>query len=75
MPPFPLAKIAQDISGNQYIIISIDMYSSWPEAFSVPNKKTHTITKLISKEIFPRFRAPLQVVTVQRMLIKLWKRR
>ena len=71
MPPFPFAKIALDISGpypqtlsgNQYIVTFIDMYSGWPEAFAVPNKKAETVAYLLIEEIFPRFGAPLELVT------------
>lgn len=71
MPSFPFAKIALDISGpyprtlsgNQYIVTFIDMYSGWPEAFAVPNKKAETVVHLLIEEIFPRFGAPLQLLT------------
>ena len=71
MPPFPFAKLALDISGpypktssgNQYIVTFIDMYSGWPEAFAVPNKKAETVAHLLIDEIFPRFGAPLQLLT------------
>ena len=71
LPPFPFAKLALDISGpypkthsrNQYIVTFIDMYSGWPEAFAVPNKKAETVVHLLIDEIFPRFGAPLQLLT------------
>ena len=70
-PPFPFAKIALDISGpypktdsgNQYIVSFIDLYSGWPEIFAVPDKKGSTVANLLMEEIFPRFGAPLQLVT------------
>lgn len=70
-PPFPFAKIALDVSGpypkthsgNQYIVTFIDMYSGWPEAFAVPNKKAETVVHLLVDEIFPRFGTPLQLLT------------
>ena len=39
------------------------MYSGWPEAFAVPNKKAETVVYLLVEEIFPRFGAPLQLLT------------
>lgn len=71
MPPFPFAKLALDISGpypktnsgNQYIVTFIDMFTGWPEAFAVPNKKAETVAHLLIDEIFPRFGAPLQLLT------------
>ena len=38
------------------------MYSSWPEAFAVPNKKAETVVHLLIDEFFPRFGAPLQLL-------------
>ena len=71
VPPFPFAKIAVDIcgpypqttSGNQYIVTFIDIYSGWPECFPVPNKKAETVSHLLMEEVFPRFGAPLQIVS------------
>ena len=71
MPPFPFAKLALDVSGpypkthsgNQYMVTFIDMYSGWPEAFAVPNKKAETVANLLIDEIFPRFGTPLQLLT------------
>ena len=71
LPPFPFAKLALDISGpypkthsgNQYILTFIDMYSGWPEAFAVTYKKGETVVRLLTDEIFPRFGAPLQLLT------------
>ena len=39
------------------------MYSGWPEAFAFPNKKTETVVRLLTDEIFPRFGAPVQLLT------------
>ena len=69
--PFPFAKLAIDISGpypkthsgNQYMVTIIDVYSGWPEAFAVPNKKAETVAHILIDEIFPRYGAPLQIVS------------
>ena len=71
VPPYPFAKIRLDLSGpypttmsgNKYIIGFIDLYSGWPEAFAVPDKSADNIAHLIIEEIFPRFDAPLQIVS------------
>ena len=39
------------------------MYSGWSEAFVVPNVKADTVVHLLIDEIFPRFEAPLQILT------------
>ena len=69
--PYPFAKIGIDLSGpypttlsgNKYITDFIDLYSGWPEAFAVPDKGTDNIADLLIEEIFPRFGAPLQIVS------------
>ena len=66
-PPFLFTKLALNISGpnlkihsdNQNIVTFIDMYSGWPEAFTVPIRKANTVAHLLIYEIFPRFGAPL----------------
>ena len=60
-PPFLFAQLSLDISrrqrkthsNNQYIVTFIDMYSGWPEAFVVTNRKAHTAVYLLINEIFP----------------------
>ena len=71
IPPYPFAKIGVDLSGpypttlsgNKYIIGFIDLYSGWPEAFAVPDKSADNIAHLLIDEIFPRFGAPLQIIS------------
>ena len=71
IPPYPFAKIGLDLSGpypetlsgNKYIISFVDLYSGWPEAFAVPDKSAENVAHLIIEEIFPRYGAPLQIVT------------
>ena len=42
------------MSGNKYIIGFIDLYSGWPEAFSVPAKSTDNVAHLLIEEFIPR---------------------
>jgi hypothetical protein len=54
VPPYPFCHIGVDVSGpypttlsgNKYIIGFIDLYSGWPEAFSVPAKTTDNVAHL-----------------------------
>jgi len=71
IPHYPFAKIALDLSGpypetlsgNKYIISFKDVYSGWPETFTVPNKCADNIVQLLLEEIFPRYGCPLGIVT------------
>ena len=50
------------LSGSKYIIIFVDWYSGWPEAFAVPDKSAGTVVHLVLGEIIPRNSTPLQIV-------------
>ena len=71
IPPYAFAKISLDLSGpyptslsgNKYTVGSVDWYSGFPEAFAVPDKCADTIAHLIIEEIFPRYGAPLEIMT------------
>ena len=71
IPPYAFAKIGLDLSGpyptslsgNKYIISFIDLYSGYPEAFPVPDKSADNIAHLLIDEIFPRYGAPLEIIT------------
>jgi hypothetical protein len=58
MGPLPVTS-----EGNKYIITFICMYSSWPEAFAVPNKSAETVAKLICNEIIPRHSCPRVILS------------
>ena len=46
-----------------FSITFIDLYSGWPEAFAVPDKSADNIAHLLIDETFPRFGAPLQIIS------------
>ena len=70
VPPYPFCHIGVDVSGpypttlsgNKYIIGFIDLYSGWPEAFSVPAKTTDYVAHLLIEEIIPRH-SGIQILT------------
>lgn len=41
----------------------MDWLTNWPEAFAVPDKRARTVVDLVVCEIFPRYGAPVQLVT------------
>ena len=56
--PFPEIEF-----GNKYIVTLIDHFSSWPEAFAVPNKSAETVARLLLEEIIPRHTCPRKLVS------------
>lgn len=71
IPPFPFAKVAEDLSGpyptslsgNKYIISFVDIYSGYPECFPVPDKSAANIVQLLIDEIIPRHSCPLTLLS------------
>lgn len=71
MSSFPFEKLSMDLSGtygettrgNTYIVGFVDWLMDWPEAFALADKKARTVVDLVVGEIFPRYDAPLQLVT------------
>lgn len=51
--PLPLT-----ISGNRYIVICMDYFTKWPEAFALPNQKTEEVATALVNEVFCRFGVP-----------------
>jgi len=71
VPAYPFEKVSLDISGpysetsqgNVYIVSFVDWLTNWPEAYAVADKKAQTVASLILTELFPRYGAPLEIVT------------
>lgn len=67
VPNYPFEKISMNVSGpyektpRDNIYISI--LTNWVEAFAVPYRKAKTVADLIMGEIFPRYGAPVCLVT------------
>lgn len=50
--PFPVSE-----AGNHYILIALDYFTNWPEAYAVPNQSAVTTAEKLL-EMFRLFRAP-----------------
>ncbi|MES9881596.1 MAG: reverse transcriptase domain-containing protein [Sedimenticola sp.] len=68
-----LERVAMDIlgplpvssTGNKYILVIVDYFSRWTEAFAVANIEAETITKTFVEQFICRFGVPRQVHTDQ----------
>ena len=58
----PFNKSSQ---GNQYILMVIDQFTKWVEAFAIPNQSAETIADVVLNEYFSRFGIPLNIHTDQ----------
>ena len=48
-------------NGNKYILIAIDYFSKWPEAYALPNQEAVTLAKIIVSQFFSRFGVPAEL--------------
>ncbi|KAJ8341696.1 hypothetical protein SKAU_G00339870 [Synaphobranchus kaupii] len=56
--PFPVTD-----SGNRYILVAMDYFTKWPEAFAIPDQSTATTAERLVEEMFTRFGAPAELHT------------
>ena len=50
-------------NGNNYIVTVVDWYSSWVEAYPVPNKEANTIVKVLLERFIPQHGCPSKIVS------------
>ncbi|MES9884745.1 MAG: reverse transcriptase domain-containing protein [Sedimenticola sp.] len=60
MGPLPVTS-----TGNKYILVIVDYFSRWTEAFAVDNMEAETITKVFVEQFICRFGVPRQIHTDQ----------
>uniref|UniRef100_A0A146QJK2 Pol polyprotein n=1 Tax=Fundulus heteroclitus TaxID=8078 RepID=A0A146QJK2_FUNHE len=58
--PFPVSS-----SGNKYILVIIDQFTRWVEAFPIPDQGAETTAKKLVYDFIARFGAPLELHTDQ----------
>ena len=66
---FPMEEIAIDImgpyqasdEGNKYVLVVVDSFSKWMEAYAVPNIEAKTIAEKLVLEFVSRFGVPYQM--------------
>lgn len=68
---FPNEKVAIDImgplptseNGNAYIMVVIDYFTKWAEAYALPNHTAQTVADMLVTEYIARFGTPYQILT------------
>ena len=53
MGPFP-----ENNNGNKYILVAVDHFTKWSEAYSIPNQEAATIADVLTREWFFRYSPP-----------------
>lgn len=51
--PFPVTD-----AGNRYVLVAMDYFSKWPEAYAVPDQSAVTTARTLVDEMFTRFGVP-----------------
>jgi hypothetical protein len=65
----PFERIAIDVAGafprsdqvNRYLLIAMDYFSNWPEAYAIPNQEAATVAEALVTKFFCRFGVPLEL--------------
>ena len=51
--------------GNYYLLTYLDHFTKFAEAVPIPNMEDETVCRVLAEKFFPRFGAPLQLLTDQ----------
>ncbi|UYV74989.1 K02A2.6-like [Cordylochernes scorpioides] len=54
--PFPVTE-----GGNRYILVAMDYFTKWPEAYAIPNQEATTVAKVLMDNLICRFGVPLEL--------------
>ena len=65
----PMERIAIDVlgplpvseDGNKYILIAMDYFTKWPEAYPLPNQEAITVAKVLVEQFISRFVTPIEL--------------
>lgn len=65
----PLERVAIDVTGpfvqsyqgNRYLLVVMDYYTKWPEAYPLPNQEATTVARTIVNEFVCRYGVPLEL--------------
>ena len=58
---YVLGSLPESNRGNKYLLIAMDYFTKWPEAYPLPNQEVITVAKVLVEEMVCRFGVPLEI--------------
>ena len=56
-----LGPLTESTAGNVYVLVALDFFTKWVEAFAIPNQEAITVAKKLTDQMFCRFSPPEQI--------------
>ncbi|GFT84712.1 retrovirus-related Pol polyprotein from transposon 412 [Trichonephila clavipes] len=56
-----LGPLPRSSDGNNNILVAMDYFTKWPEAYSIPNQEASTVAEVLVQHWISRFGVPLQL--------------
>ena len=56
-----LGPLPETERGNKYILIEMDYFSKWPEAYALPNQEAVNVADVLVPQFFTRFGVPAEL--------------
>ena len=56
-----LGLFARNHTGNMYLLVAMDYFTKWGEAYPIPNMKATTVANVLTNEMFFRFSPPERI--------------
>lgn len=63
-----LGPLTKTTEGHKYILLVVDSFSKWPEAFPLRTQKSSEIAKVLFREICCQYGAPYTIVSPYQIL-------
>lgn len=60
-----LGPFQESSSGNRYILVVVDHFTKWSEAYAIPNQEATTVARKLTQEWFFRFSPPESLLSDQ----------
>ena len=56
-----LGPLPNSPAGNRYVLVAMDYFTKWEEAYAIPNQEATTVANKLVNEMFLRFSPPEQL--------------